>query len=615
MKLLWKLRFILRDYWRQYLLAFICLQIVSALNLLPPWIIGHVVDGIKDNSLPHQQLAIYVAGIILIGVAVYGLRYIWRSMLYGASIELVRSQRSGLFAHFTRLSPEFYQRHSTGDLMAHATNDLNAVEESAGVGIMTLVDSLIAGFTVLFAMVFIVSGKLTLIAMLPFPILVWVTKRYGIALHKRFSKAQAAFSNLNEETRESISGIRAVKAHQLTERQIHRFDKLSRDTVAANSEVARIDALFGPSISLFFGLSFVLALMAGAWLIQRGELTVGLLTSFTLYLGQMLGPMLQFGWQFNVFQRGSASWSRLEKLFNKTPEVKDCSNPSPVPDDTSLAINIQSFSYVDHKDQENKEPVLRNIHTHIPEGSFIGITGRTGSGKSSLLRLILREFDLAEGSSITLGGSPLPQLKLASLRSQLAWVPQEPMLFSGTIADNISLAAPGTDQARIEQAARLAAIHEEIMAFQDGYHTLLGENGINLSGGQKQRLSLARALLSDSRILLLDDSFSALDMKTEARILKNLMAIRQKGKGRKTIILVTQRLPELITADHILVLDKGQVIEQGSHDQLMDQSANQAGQTHWYARIFRQQARTLLQPLESDHQTATINQTVKPVSA
>ena len=589
MKLLWKLRFILKDFWRQYLLAFVCLQIVSALNLLPPWLIGKVIDGVKNSSLTQQELTQYVAGIVIVTVVVYGFRYLWRAKLYGAAIDLIRTQRSQLFAHFTKLSPEFYQHHTTGDLMAHATNDLNAVEESVGVGIMTLVDSVIAGFTVLFAMIFVVSGQLTLLAMLPFPLLVWVTNRYGAALHSRFGHAQAMFSSLNEETRESITGVRAVKAHQLTERQIQRFEQLSQETVAANTSVAKIDSLFGPSINLFFGLSFVLTLVGGAWLISQGQLTVGLLTSFTLYLGQMLGPMLQFGWQFSVFRRGGASWHRLETLLARQPLVVDASDARQASNDTRLSINIQSFGY----QEAGQNPVLQDIQTTIPPGTFLGITGRTGSGKSTLLRLILREFDLSAGSTIEMGGIPLQQLTISSLRKKLAWVPQEPMLFSGTIADNIRFAKPDAPLEAVIEAAKMAVIDSEIAAFKEGYSSQLGENGINLSGGQKQRLALARALLSDAPILLLDDSFSALDMKTEAHILQNLMNLRQQQN--KTIILITQRLPELINADHILVLDHGRIIEQGNHEQLLRTNA-----TGWYAKIFYQQAKALLQPLTGE---------------
>lgn len=595
MKLLWKLRFILKDYWRQYLLAFICLQLVSALNLLPPWLIGRVIDGINDNSLTTQELLTYVGGIVGSAVLVYGLRFVWRSKLYGSSVELVRHQRSRLFAHLTKLSPVFYQKHTAGDLMAHATNDLNAVEESVGSGIMTLVDSFIAGITVFCAMVFLVDGKLTLISMLPFPILIWITSRYGSALHKRFGASQAAFSKFNEEVRESISGIRAVKAHQLSDRQIERFEQLSLETVQTNRRVAFVDGLFGPSINLFFGMSFVLALIGGAWLIGKQQLTVGLLTSFTLYLGQMLWPMLQFGWQFNVFQRGSASWGRLEKLFANQPSVVDADNAVTTLDNVDIEINIKQFAY------ENTD-VIKRFTCKIKQGDFVGITGRTGSGKSSLLRLMLREFDLPQGSSIIMGGVALPQIEIATLRKQLAWVPQEPMLFSGSITDNIQFANPTASQVLVEQAAKLAAIHDEIIALKDGYTTLLGENGINLSGGQKQRIALARALLSDAPVLLLDDAFSALDMKTEATILKNLMAMR----GDKSIILVTQRLPELISADHIVVMDKGEIIEQGTHDMLMQQANTAVGdQQGWYARIFKQQARTLLTPM-NDNATAAI---------
>ncbi len=578
MNLLWKMRHILRNYWKQYLFAFISLQTVAILNLLPPWLIGRFVDEANDGSLTQTQLLNYVGLIAVTAVAIYGLRYLWRSLLYGASIDLVKGQRDQLFAHFTKMSPDFYQKHSTGDLMAHATNDLNAVEESAGSGIMTLVDSLIAGFTVLAAMIIAVNGKLALLALLPFPLLIWSTNKYGSMLHERFSVAQATFSSLNEEAREAVSGIRAVKAHRLDQRQQSRFSEVSNDTVKANRRVAFVDSMFGPSIQLFFGMSMVITLLAGSWMINQGDMTLGLLTSFTLYLGQLLGPMLQFGWQFNVFQRGSASWSRLEKLFNVEPTVKEAPDAVDVSDNTSLAIDIDSFSY---PNSENR--VLGQVKLSIPQGQLFGITGRTGSGKSTLFRLLQREFNLTGNSAVSIGDTALENIKLNSLRAQFGWVPQDPMLFSGTIAENIAFAKPEATQEEIVNAARMAAIHEEITEFKEGYQTILGEQGINLSGGQKQRVAFARALLKDTSILLLDDSFSALDMKTEAKILKNLQGLR----GNKTIILITQRLPELITADQIIVLEEGEVIERGDHDALIANG-------EWYSKIFNQQARTLL---------------------
>ena len=585
MKLLWKMRFILYEYWKQYLLAFISLQTVAILNLLIPYLIGQFVDKASDRLLTYNALLSYITLLIITAIAIYGLRYIWRSLLYGASIKLVKNQRDRLFTHFTRMSPDFYQFHTIGDLMAHATNDLNAVEESVGSGIMTLVDSFIAGITVLMAMIFAVSGKLTLLALLPFPLLIWSTSQYGKLLYKRLGRSQATFSSLNEEARETVSGVRAVRAHQLDQRQCNRYWKLSREAVNANRRVARIDSMFGPSIQLFFGMSFVIALIGGAWMIEQGKLTLGLLTSFTLYLGQLLGPMLQFGWQFNVFQRGSASWNRLEKLFDLAPSIQDKPGSDTAPNNKTLNLTIKSFSY-----PGAPTPVLNDIHLNVPEGSFTGITGRTGSGKSSLFRLLLREFDLEDPSIITLGEKPLDQITLKLLRNQYAWVPQEPMLLSGTIAKNIAFANPTASQVAVETSARLAAIHDEIMGLKNGYQTVLGEHGINLSGGQKQRVAFARALLSDSSILLLDDAFSALDMKTEATILTNMHQL----KGKKTILLITQRLPELVlTADQIIVMDEGRITERGDHNHLLINN-------NWYARIFRQQSKSILLSTNSE---------------
>lgn len=302
---------------RQYIIAIIALQVVALLNLIPSWLIGRIVDSISKNELTMTYLLTHIGGIIVSAIAMYGLRYVWQSQLYGASIAIAKVLRRDLFRKFSMLSPSFYSRRSTGDLMAHATNDLNAVEEATGMGIMTLVDSFIAGLTVIFGMIFIVSGELTAVALLPFPLLVLITQRYGSNLHKTFGRAQASFSNLNEETRETVSGIRAVRSHGIGQRQEQRFGKTLDDTLEANLAVAKVDAAFAPTIQLIYGLSFVISLGYGGWLISHGQISVGLFTTFTLYLGQLLGPFLQFGWQFNVFQRGSTSWQRLEVLFQK----------------------------------------------------------------------------------------------------------------------------------------------------------------------------------------------------------------------------------------------------------------------------------------------------------
>ncbi|MGR5244878.1 ABC transporter ATP-binding protein [Vibrio sp. PNB23_22_6] len=574
MNILWKLKGYLTMFGRHYLIALVALQLVALVNLVPSWLIGRIVDGISEGTLDTQTLVIHVGGIIVSGAAMYGLRFVWQSKLYGASIAITRVMRSELFQKFSQLAPAFYARRSTGDLMAHATNDLNAVEETMGMGIMTLVDSFIAGMTVILGMIFVVSGQLTAIALLPFPLLVLITRRYGVQLHKAFGKAQAAFSDLTEETRETVSGIRAVRSHGISGRQEQRFGQTLDQTVDANLTVAKVDAAFAPTIQLVYGLSFVIALGYGAWLIEQGGITVGLFTTFTLYLGQLLGPFMQFGWQFNVFQRGKTSWQRLEQLFAENLEVVEGEKTLAPDSDSSMSFDIREFTY----EQSNRR-ALDNVKFELPSGGLVGITGPTGSGKSTLLHLALRQFKLEKPSSIHISGMPSDSLTFDALRSKLAWVPQKPYLFSGTIAENIALSKPNASLSEIKHVADMAGILAEIEAMPDGFDTSLREGGTNLSGGQKQRLTLARALLSDADILLLDDPFSALDMKTEVQVRRNLKA----HYSHKTMLLVTQRLTNLIEADHILVLNDGQVEERGSHYELV---ANQG----WYSMVYQRQS-------------------------
>lgn len=586
MNILWKLRGYIKMFSRQYIIAMIALQVVALLSLIPSWLIGRIIDSISANQLTMAYLFIHIGGIVLSAIAMYGLRYVWQSQLYGASIAIAKVLRRDLFQKFSMLSPSFYSRRSTGDLMAHATNDLNAVEEATGMGIMTLVDSFIAGLTVIFGMIFIVSGELTAAALLPFPLLVLITKRYGSNLHKTFGRAQASFANLNEETRETVSGIRAVRSHGIGQRQEQRFGKTLDETLDANLAVAKVDAAFAPTIQLIYGLSFVISLAYGAWLISHGQISVGLFTTFTLYLGQLLGPFLQFGWQFNVFQRGNTSWKRLEALFSEKEEVVEGTVTLPADAKATLAINIASFSY-----QNVNRRALEHINMTVAEGGFVGITGPTGSGKSTLLQLILRQFELQNSSSISIDGHPVGSLTFHSLRSKMAWVPQKPFLFSGSIAENIALANPDATEEQIKHVAEMAGIKNEIDAMSDGFNTQLQEGGSNLSGGQRQRLTLARALLSDADILLLDDPFSALDIKTEVIVRRNLKAYY----SHKTMLLVTQRLPNLIEADRIFVLNEGQIEEQGSHHDLL---ANQG----WYSMVYQRQSQlnTVIEDIPSE---------------
>ncbi|CAH0535794.1 putative multidrug resistance ABC transporter ATP-binding/permease protein YheI [Vibrio stylophorae] len=591
------MRFILtmRGYMRfcmhRYVIAFIALQVVALLNLLPPWFIGRIIDAMTTHTLTAPFLTVHLLGMIAAALAMYGLRYLWNSQLYGAAIEIARRIRSDLFAHLTRLSPSFYQKYSTGDLMAHATNDLNAVEQAVGSGIMTLVDSLIAGFTVIFGMIFLVSGKLTAVALLPFPLLIWVTRRYSAAMHTRFSRAQHAFSNLTESVRETVAGIRAVRAHGIAQRQHNHFHSELNETLDANTDVAKIDALFSPTIQLIYGASFVLSLLYGAFLIESGSLTVGLFTSFTLYLAQLLGPFLQFGWQFNVFQRGNTAWLRLKKIFATQPEVQPGHQTLRTNAKLNLEVKIDAFTY-----PNATHPALQSVQFHLPQGGFLGLTGPTGSGKSTLMALLLRQYHLSEGTSdIKLAGQSMAQLTFETLHGKMAWVPQQPQLFSGSIADNIALGKPNASIREITFAAEIAGIKDEIYAMKAGFLSEVIDDGANFSGGQKQRIALARALLTDADILLLDDPLSALDMKTEALVRRNL----RQYVHHKSIILVTQRLMNLRDADDILVLNQGQVMERGKHSELIAMQG-------WYATVFQRQTMDIKQHTAAlhDHKAA-----------
>ncbi|MEZ8080522.1 ABC transporter ATP-binding protein [Enterovibrio norvegicus] len=578
MELIWKMRGYMKLFTRRYLIAFVALQTVAILNLAPPWLIGRIVDAISADTLTRRFLFSHLAGILVAAIAMYALRYVWNSQLYGAAVEISRVIRRDLFLHFTAMSPSFYGKHSAGDLMAHATNDLNAVETAAGDGVMTLVDSLIAGFTVIFGMVFLVSGHLTAVALLPFPLLVFVTNRYGAGMQKHFGRAQQAFSHLNEEVRETVAGIRAVRSHGINQRQQQRFGEKLDETLDANIAVAKVDALFGPTIQLIYGTSFVITLAYGGWLISNNTITVGLFTSFTLYLTQLLGPFLQFGWQFNVFQRGNTSWKRLEALFAQKPNVVEGNKTLPSGQAATLAVNIRAFSYSHTK-------VLEDIHFTLHARGLIGVTGPTGGGKSTLICLIMRQYGLSDPQSeITLAGVNTETLTFDALRGRLAWVPQKPMLFSGSIAENIALGKPNATHEEIAFAAEMAGIKGEIDAMREGFNTQLSENGANLSGGQKQRIALARALMTDADILLLDDPFSALDMKTESLVRHNL----RMHFSHKSMLLVTQRLPNLRHADDILVLEQGKVVERGNHLDLMAADG-------WYAKVYERQAHANIQ--------------------
>lgn len=563
-----RLGWFFKEQWRRYLIAISLLMMVALLTVIPPKVVGWVVDGIAKGSLDNDTLMGYLAGLFVLGLLIYLLRYVWRVMLFGASYRLAYVLRNRLFSHFTHMSPDFYQRHRTGDLMAHATNDIQAVEMTAGEGVLTLVDSIIVGVLVLSIMCSQYSWQLTLLSLLPLPVMAFFMNRFGTQIYKEFKAAQGAFSRLNNKTQEALSGVRVLKSYAVESLEDKGFAELTRQAGACNMAVARIDAKFDPVIYLCIGCSYFLAVAGGSVLVVRDELTLGELTSFTMYLGQLIWPMFAIAWLFNIIERGSAAYSRIESMLAERSDIEDPTEPamfvSPFP------LQAKGVSY-----QLEQRTLLRNIDFTLHSGGMLGIVGRTGAGKSSLLKLLMRLANPTSGE-LTMGAVPIAQLALGDLRGQFAYVPQEPFLFSTTIAANIALGRPDARQEEIERVARIACVHDDICRFPKGYETEVGEKGVTLSGGQKQRLSIARALLLAAPILVLDDALSAVDAHTEQQILQALKA------HRRTLILVSHRMTAVEQADEILVLEQGHISERGRHGALMAHNG-------WYADMVRYQ--------------------------
>ncbi|EEW0114698.1 SmdA family multidrug ABC transporter permease/ATP-binding protein [Escherichia albertii] len=571
MRLFAQLSWYFRREWRRYLGAVALLIIIAMLQLIPPKVVGIVVDGVTERHFTTGQILMWIATMVLIAVVVYLLRYVWRVLLFGASYQLAVELREDYYRQLSRQHPEFYLRHRTGDLIARATNDVDRVVFAAGEGVLTLVDSLVMGCAVLIMMSTQISWQLTLIALLPMPVMAIMIKRNGDALHERFKLAQAAFSSLNDRTQESLTSIRMIKAFGLEDRQSALFAADAEDTGKKNMRVARIDARFDPTIYISIGMANLLAIGGGSWMVVQGSLTLGQLTSFMMYLGLMIWPMLALAWMFNIVERGSAAYSRIRAMLAEAPVVNDGSEK--VPEGRGeLDVAIRQFTY-----PQTHHPALEDVNFAQKPGQMLGICGPTGSGKSTVLSLIQRHFDVTEGD-IRFHNIPLTRLQLDSWRGRLAVVSQTPFLFSDTVANNIALGCPNATQQEIEHVARLASVHDDILRLPQGYDTEVGERGVMLSGGQKQRISIARALLVNAEILILDDALSAVDGRTEHQILHNL---RQWGQGR-TVIISAHRLSALTEASEIIVMQHGHIAQRGDHDTLAQQSG-------WYRDMYRYQ--------------------------
>ncbi|HIF5589160.1 ABC transporter transmembrane domain-containing protein [Vibrio parahaemolyticus] len=571
MRIFWQLRWYFRQKWKHYVGSILLFAVISALQLVPPKAVGVIVDGVVDNTLETNTLIMWLLSLIVLLFTIYGCRILWRIWLFGASWELGTILRNRLYRHLSTQPPRFFERYKTGDLMARGTNDVRNIVMTAGEGVLTAADSVITGIAVLIIMVTQVSWKLTVMALLPMPFLAVIIFFIVRILHQRFRVAQEAFSSMSDMTQESLNGVRMLRAFGLENQEQQRFEDVVDDTGAKNIAVARVDARFDPAIQLTIGLSFLLSVAAGAYLVDKGEITLGDLTAFTMYLGLMIWPMLAFAFLFNILERGSAAWNRLQEIFDEQPEIIGGTQPldnKPLP----LHIKIDAFHW-----SKELPPALAAVDVTLEPGKMLGIAGPVGSGKSTLLTLLLRQHDLENGT-IQFGDVKIKDAILPQWRNRFAVVNQSPFLFSKSIFDNIALGNPQATKEQVYQAAKLACIHDDIEKFPDGYQTEVGEKGITLSGGQKQRIAIARAMLLNAQVLVLDDALSAVDGRTEHQILKNL----ETHYRDQALIVIAHRLTALEAADEIIVLNHGHVTERGKHHSLLEHQG-------WYAEMFQYQ--------------------------
>lgn len=573
------LPYLLQYKWH-YVMGIFVLLMVDLASLYIPQFTGQIVDGLADGSLTDVKpllLGIFTAGLIMtLG------RFGWRYFIVGASRGIEYRLRNDMFGHLETLSARYYNSHKTGDLMAHFTNDLQAVRQAAGMAVVTAFDAVIMTIMVLVKMVVYVNLRMTVFAFIPLTTVAVACYFFGIESKKRHLKRQQAFSDLSDKVQESIAGIRVLKAFVQEDRDLASFDTASRNSMEKTLSAVKLWAVAGPFLDVVTGISLLLTLIFGGRMVLNGQVSIGQFVAFNSYIGMLVWPMIACGDSINIFTQAAAAFKRIALIFQEKPDIVDMYPEMKQYADMQLKGEIDikdlTFTYPD-----GEYPVLSHVDLHVAQGEMLGILARTGSGKSTLADLLLRVYDCEKGS-ILLDGRPIDEYPLAVLHRDMAYVPQDNFLFSDTLEENIAF---GLEERisdhpelrdQIQQAAKDACIHDNIMDFPENYLTLVGERGVTLSGGQKQRSSIARALLKNSAVLILDDSLSAVDTDTEEQILENLLRLR-KGK---TTIIIAHRISTLQQADHVAVLEEGRLKEYGTHQELLDKGG-------FYSHIYEKQ--------------------------
>ena len=550
----------------------ICLMIVDVLQLFIPRVIKWAVDDLTALSIDYARLALYAGEIITIAVFMAVLRFVWRRFLIGTSRVVEEGLRNRLFGHIQTLSASYFDQAKTGDLMAHATNDINSIRMAVGMGMVAFTDAVFLGLAAICFMAYI-NVELTMFALIPMPVIIFFTRKFGQKMHRRYTTVQQSFSELTEVVRESFSGIRIVKAYNLEHPEYHRLDRSSRTYIRENLKLVKITGSFFPMMILFTNISLTIVIFLGGRQTITRVISPGDFVAFIHYLNLLTWPMMAMGWVTNLIQRGAASLDRINKILQTQPEIIDAPDSVPIRDFTGdIAFERASFSY-----SAAGATVIDNLSFNIPHGRVLGIVGPQGCGKTTLLKLIPRLYDVT-GGSIRIDDTDIRQFELGDLRRHIGFVSQEPFLFSGTIRENIAFGKPADDE-EILRAARAAALHETVSELPNGLDTMVGEKGVILSGGQKQRIVLARALIHNPPILLLDDPIGQVDTETAAAIINTIRSL----SGSRTVIIASHRIPAVQFADQVLVMDEGRVIESGTHETLI-------GNGGYYAKTYQLQS-------------------------
>lgn len=547
----------IKQHRNKLLLGIVALIIVDAVQLFIPQFIKRIIDIIVIKK-SFTEVFKYSLFILLAAVIVVIFRFFWRKYIAGTAIKIEELLRNKLFSHLETLSARFYTKHKTGDIMAHATNDMLAVRRAMMPGLVILVDIVVMGGMAFFFMLAI-SVRLTLISILPFPLLVLIVLRFSSLIHDRFEKVQETFSKMSAKVSESLSGIRIIKAYVQEEGDVKHFTEQSKDYVKKNIALVKIWGFFFPLIMLFANIGIFVVLLVGGRSAILGKLSVGEFVAFQSYIWILVWPMVAIGWVINLFQRGAASMGRINRLLSEKPDIKSPLHPVLINTiKGKIEIKNLSFSY-------NGNKVLSNINLCIEPGKILGIIGFIGSGKSTLVSLIPRIYDPPD-NTLFIDGYDVKSIDLKLLRSSIGFVPQNPFLFATTIKENIAFGKENVKEEEIIEAARLAGILDEIQSFPQGFNTLVGERGVTLSGGQKQRITIARAIIKKPSILILDDALSSVDADKEAEIIKNLYNFMRE----RTVIIVSQRPKSISYADEIIVMDNGRIVERGTHQELIE---------------------------------------------